>query len=89
MVCQWLDVDVGRGGENMGGNFLHEAAHQLENYQAGGDNNQHYDNIAGGKEDKLKEVADERDGEGGSHNADNRDKESGAEFVERAGNPIN
>lgn len=75
--------------ENVSGDFLHEAAHEFENHQAGSDNNEHYDNIAGGKEDKFKEVADEWNGKGSSHYADNSDEEAGTELVERAGNPVN
>ena len=61
---------MGVGIENMDGDFLHQAAHEFENHQAGGDNNEHYDNIAGGKKDEFEEIADEGDGEGGSHDAD-------------------
>ena len=62
---------MGVGVENVSGDFLHQATHELENYQAGGDNNEHYDNIAGGKKDEFKEVTNEWNSEGGSHNADN------------------
>lgn len=79
---------MGVGVENAGGDFLHQAAHQFENHQAGGDNNEHYNNIAGGEEDKLKEVADKRNGKGGGHNTNDSDEEAGAELVEWARNPV-
>lgn len=61
---------MGCGGENTGGDFLHEATHEFENHQASGDDNKHYDNIARGEEDKLEEIANKWDGESGDHNAD-------------------
>lgn len=76
------------GIENASGDFLHEAAHELENHQAGSNNSGHDDKVGWGKEDEFKEIADKRDGEGGSHNADNNKKEAGAKFVKRAGDPI-
>ena len=79
---------MGVGIENMDGDFLHQAAHEFENHQAGGNNNQHYDNVAGGKEDEFEEIADEGDGEGDSHDADDGDEEAGAEFVERPRDPV-
>lgn len=65
---------MGRGGEDASGDFLHQAAHEFENHQAGGDNNKHHNNIAGGKKDKFKEIACEWNNEGGSHNTDNGEK---------------
>ena len=77
---------MGVGVENMSGDFLHQATHELENYQAGGDNNEHYDDIARSKEDEFKEVTNEWNSEGGSHNADDGDEETGAELVDKNGN---
>ena len=79
---------MGCGGKNTGGDFLHEATHEFENHQAGGDNNQHYDNIAGGEKDEFKEIANKRNGEGGSHNTNDSDEEAGAEFVEGPRDPV-
>lgn len=73
---------MGCGGENTGGDFLHEATHEFENHQASGDDNKHYDNIARGEEDKLEEIANKWDGESGDHNADDSDEEAGTELVE-------
>ena len=87
-VYRLLEVEVGVGIENMDGDFLHQAAHEFENHQAGGNNNQHYDNVAGGEEDKLKEVADKRNGKGGGHNTNDSDEEASTEFVEWTRNPI-
>ena len=79
---------MGVGVENAGGDFLHEATHQFENHQAGGDDDEHCENITGGKEDEFEEIANEGDGEGGSHDADDGDEEAGAEFVERPRDPV-
>ena len=75
--------------ENVGGDFLHQAAHKFENNQAGGNDGSHHDKIGWGEKDKFEEITDEGDGEGGGHNTNNRDKETGAEFIERPGDPIN
>ena len=76
------------GIKNAGGDFLHEAAHELENHQAGSDNSGHNDKVGWGKEDEFKEVANKRDDKSGSHDANNSKEEASAEFVERARDPI-
>ena len=88
MFCQQLEIKVRVFVEDMSGDFLHEAAHKFENNQASGDNSGHHDKIGRGEEDKFKEITDKRDGEGGGHNTNNRDKEAGAEFIERPGDPV-
>lgn len=74
--------------ENVGGDFLHQAAHNFENDKAGGDDGGHHDEVGRGEENEFEEIADERDSEGGNHNANDRDKEAGAELIERPGDPV-
>ena len=79
---------MGVGIENAGGDFLHKATHEFENYETDSDNNKHYDDIARGEKDEFKEIANKRNGEGGSHNTNDSDEEAGAEFVEGPRDPV-
>lgn len=62
---------MGASVKNAFGDSLHQAAHELKNNEASGDDRYHDNEVARSKEDELKEVANERDNKGGCHNADN------------------
>ena len=50
---------------------MHEAAHDVENEKAGSEDNTENEEAILSKEDKFEEITDERDSEGGNHDADN------------------
>ena len=75
--------------KDTGGDFLHEVAHNTENTYAGGNDDKHDDEIICSEEDKFEEIANQRDGEGGCHDADNGNKKASTKLVKRARNPVN
>lgn len=67
--------------EEASGEVLHEVFEDEKDNEAGGNDDAHDDEVLGSQEDKFEEVTDEGDAKGGSHDADDGEKEGGAESV--------